>query len=60
LIRSVFDARLVDELHLFLIPAMLGDGIPLFLKTEHEHRLRLNEIKSHPDGVAELRYSIQN
>jgi len=59
LIRSLFDAKLVDELRLFLIPALLGDGIPLFLKTEHAHRLSLNEIKSHPDGVAELRYTIQ-
>ena len=60
LIRSLLDARLVDEMYLFLIPTLLGNGIPLFLETKHELLLSLNEIKSHHDGVAELRYSVQH
>lgn len=60
LIRSLLDAKLVDEMHLFLIPTLLGSGIPLFLEAQHEHLLRLNEIKSHKAGIAELRYLIQN
>jgi dihydrofolate reductase len=60
LIRSLLEAALVDEMHLFLIPTLLGSGIPLFLEAKHEHLLSLNEIKSHKAGVAELRYLIQN
>ncbi len=60
LIRSLFEGDLVDEIYLFLIPIMLGDGIRLFLNTEHSHRLNLVEAKTYPGGVAEVRYTVEH
>src|SRR5439155_7140774 len=31
LVRQFLEARAVDELHLFVVPVLLGDGIPLFV-----------------------------
>jgi dihydrofolate reductase len=60
LIGSLLEGELVDEIYLFLIPTLLGDGIRLFSNTKHEHHLRFEGIRSYPDGVAELRYTVNH
>lgn len=50
---------LVDELILFVMPIILGAGIPLFAERVDESKLKLIESKNYPTGVVELRYKIE-
>lgn len=56
LARPLPEAGLVDELRLFFIPVLLGDGIPLFQKMDGPLAWMLRETKVHPGGVVEVRY----
>jgi dihydrofolate reductase len=57
LIRALFDLQAIDELQLFTMPLLLGDGIPLFEKRPGGVvPLRLTELKQFPSGVAKLVY----
>lgn len=56
LARPLLEAGLVDELRLFFIPTLLGDGIPLFRKLNGPLTWTLRETKGHPGGVVEVRY----
>lgn len=56
LARPLLEAGLVDELRLFFIPVLLGDGIPLFQKMNGPLAWELVEVKKHPGGVVEVRY----
>lgn len=56
LARPLLEAGLVDELRLFFIPVLLGDGIPLFQKMKGPLAWTLREAKGHPGGVVEVRY----
>lgn len=56
LARPLLEAGLVDELRLFFIPKLLGDGIPLFQKMNGPADWNLLEAKAHPGGVVEVRY----
>jgi dihydrofolate reductase len=57
LARTFFNARLVDEVSLAIMPILLGDGIPLFPKLSIETRLELIEEKKYSSGVIHLRYA---
>ena len=56
LAKTFFDARVVDEISLTIIPILLGDGVPFFPKT-NETRLHLLEERKYEDGVVSLRYA---
>jgi dihydrofolate reductase len=56
LAQTFFNAHLVDEVSLTIIPVLLGDGIPLFPKMPDETNLRLVEEKAYSSGVVTLRY----
>jgi dihydrofolate reductase len=58
LARPLLEAGLVDELRLFFIPVLLGDGIPLFQRRSAPQAWILRETKVHPGGVVEVRYSL--
>jgi dihydrofolate reductase len=58
-IRQFFDARLVDDLTLSVIPVVLGNGIRLFGGGEPERRLVLEEARSWSSGLAQLRYRVE-
>lgn len=58
LARSLFEAGLVDEISLTVIPVLLGDGIPLFPKLKIEIPLELKEEKKYSDGAVSLRYAV--
>ena len=55
-IRQALDARLIDEITITVIPAVLGEGIPLFGGTLQIHRLELLSQRSHGAGMVELVY----
>lgn len=56
LAASFFNAGLIDELMLFVIPVLLGDGMPLFGGLSRREPLSLLNVVSYPDGVAQLHY----
>ncbi|WP_158748867.1 dihydrofolate reductase family protein [Acidobacterium sp. S8] len=56
LAQSFFNASLIDEVSLAIMPILLGDGIRLFPKMAAERSLRLIEEKSYSSGVVALRY----
>jgi dihydrofolate reductase len=52
--------NLIDELILFIIPVLLGDGIPLFEKTGLSVPVQLSGSKTHGNVVMELKYNFNN
>jgi|SRR5579883_2912949 len=56
LAREFLTAQLVDEIHLGVVPVLIGAGIPVFPPGFPERRLELLENKSHPGGVLTLKY----
>jgi dihydrofolate reductase len=46
----------IDEFRIFLMPIMLGDGVPLFPSGFPTVNLALEVVKPFADGVVELRY----
>jgi len=53
LVRSLIAAGLLDELHLFVNPTAIGDGIPIFGRGSHQH-LRLVAATPFECGVTAL------
>ena len=49
-------AGLIDEYRVFVIPTILGQGIPLFGGSGLRTLLELDSAQTHPDGVVQLRY----
>jgi dihydrofolate reductase len=57
IISMLLDADLVDELQIFYMPVMLGDGIRLFPPNKQkEAQWDLIESKSYDNGVLEAKY----
>jgi dihydrofolate reductase len=48
---------LVDELQLFMMPILLGEGAPLSGQLHHSTRLALNAAETLPRGVVKLTYT---
>lgn len=63
---ALLRAELVDELHLVLLPSLIGgrdtptifDGVPL-LPGQVPTSLRLRDVHSTADGVVRLRYDVR-
>jgi len=49
-------AGLIDEYRIFVIPVILGQGIPLFGGNAPPTPLRLESAPTHDGGIVELRY----
>lgn len=56
-VRSLIRLGLVDEYRLWVLPAAVGQGAPLFTDLAHPLRLRLKSSKAFPSGIMELVYS---
>ena len=55
--RDMLDANLIDQIELFVIPLLLGEGKPLFPPSAKPTRLRLDRTERYsPSGVVELVY----
>jgi dihydrofolate reductase len=55
--RGLFANGLVDELRLFIVPELLGDGKPLFLAQDRPARAHLVGERRFSNGIVELNYS---
>jgi dihydrofolate reductase len=49
---------LLDRLELFVVPILLGDGIPLYRSTKAMRHLRLSETQVYGKGLVKLDYRI--
>jgi dihydrofolate reductase len=59
LITTFMNAALVDEMRLFVMPAFVGQGIPLFQDITLQPVLALQASVAYPNGVAELQYTVR-
>jgi len=57
-IQQFLAAKLVDEVTLSIIPVLLGAGIRLFAKDAPEQTLVLEESRSWPTGLTQVRYRL--
>ena len=55
--RSLIRLGLVDEYHLWVLPAAVGQGQPLFTDLDHALTLRLVTCRAFSSGLLELVYS---
>jgi dihydrofolate reductase len=60
LTKAFIEQDLIDSYRIFLMPVMLGKGIPLFLELNTIQNVSLIETQSHPLGVVELRYQVNH
>ena len=56
LAREFLKADLIDELHLGIVPVLLGEGIPLFPAGFPERAFSLLDNKSYSKGMIEVKY----
>lgn len=56
LIREFLRLDLIDRMELFLLPLLLGEGIPLFPPATPQRSLTLTDCQTYPDGIAQLSY----
>ena len=54
--QTALDAGLVDILEIFIVPVMLGTGIPLVNPLESHQKLAFDGSEAFDDGVVKLRY----
>ncbi|HEY2495711.1 MAG TPA: dihydrofolate reductase family protein [Candidatus Angelobacter sp.] len=54
--RDFLQADLVDELHLGVVPVLLGEGLPLFPSGFPQRNFELMENKSFSKGLVSLKY----
>ena len=51
-------ASFLDEFDIHVIPAFIGEGIPLVAPRHRDVPLRLRSARKYPDGVVRLRYEV--
>ena len=54
----LLDNDLVDEMCIFIMPIILGDGLPLFAGNPHTNLLTLQSSTSYSTGAVELVYAV--
>lgn len=55
----LLDHKLIDTMWLFVIPVVLGTGIPLFAQVDAETHFHLTDSKVYPDGTIKLVYQLK-
>ncbi|HPE55010.1 MAG TPA: dihydrofolate reductase family protein [Bacteroidales bacterium] len=50
--------NLIDQIRLFVMPVLLGRGIPLFYKNTFKRDLQIEYYQVHSSGVSELWYKL--
>jgi len=56
----LLNERLIDEMIIFVIPVVLGDGIPLFGNTPELTKLQMIKSNTYGNGVVEINYKVSN
>ena len=54
----LFNAGLIDEIRVFIMPIVIPKGIELFESIPKEKLLKLTDIKAFPTGVVEMVYEV--
>lgn len=57
-IQSFINEKLITDITITKIPVLLGDGISLFGKTEHDIKLKHIETKSYASGFVKSTYNV--
>ncbi len=58
-VHDFLDAGVVDRIELAVVPILLGDGVPLFRRSDRVHRLKLTgEPRTYSNGIVTLTYSL--
>jgi dihydrofolate reductase len=57
-IQSFLNLKLITDISLTRIPVLLGEGIPLFGKTNQDIRLEKSEAKVFPNDLVNVRYKV--
>jgi dihydrofolate reductase len=60
IIASFLDAQAIDEFVISVIPAFIGDGIPLIARRHRHLPLELHSVERFEDGVVQLHYRVPN
>ena len=56
--QQFLEAGGLDRIDLFVVPILLGDGIPLWPKSDHRHRLEIESATGLERGMLRLEYTI--
>ncbi len=56
--ERLLNSTLLDEMHVFIVQTLLGEGISLFSSLEREIKLELLETVSYKSGIVQLHYSL--
>lgn len=59
LISSMLNHKLIDEFIIFIMPAILGNGIPLVGSMHDILNLKKSDVFVHKSGVIEARYRVE-
>lgn len=59
LIKVFLKENLVQDLIVFVVPVILGGGVPLFDHIRKEVRLRSERIERYDNGLVRLEYKVQ-
>jgi dihydrofolate reductase len=57
--RFLMEESMLDEIRLFVMPVVLGDGIPLFTGVKNQINLNSSRGKVHENGVVEVFYELR-
>ncbi len=56
--RAAIDAGMFDTLRVFIMPTLLGQGLPCFAPGK-QHNLTLMEVSKQPGGILQIDYSVK-
>jgi dihydrofolate reductase len=60
LAKSLFEAKVIDEIGLNIHPVLLGSGIPLFLPMKRQIDLKLKECRPFKNGCVLVTYQVKH
>lgn len=58
IIKTLYEAALIDELILTQIPVLLGDGLPLWPASKREAKLEVMEVIDYGGGLVQSRWRV--
>lgn len=59
LIKTFFEENLVQDMIVFVVPIILGSGIPLFDHIGREIKLRTERVERYENGLVSVEYKIE-